>query len=459
MKRPRWGLALLAAAGAAALVSAAPHRAWARSAGKTRSPQVRFTDYKLPNGLRVLLSADHSAPVVAVSVTYNVGSRDERLGRTGFAHLFEHMMFQGSENVGKGEHPRMVGDNGGTMNGTTSQDRTNYFEAVPANQLEMGLFLEADRMRALDISQVNLDNQRAVVQEEKRQSYDNRPYGHMFEQVLDLAYSSFAYKHTTIGSMKDLDAATLDDVRQFFKTYYAPNNAVLAVVGDFEIGKAKELVKKYFGTIPRQPAPPAVTFTEPPPTQEQRRTITDALAPLPRYVAAYKTVPGDQKDFYALTLLADILGQGRTSRLYTALVEKQLATSIGVDEDESRGPGLFFFSADVPPGGKVATIEQILDAELQKVQSEGIKPEELARAKTQARVSAVNRLQTALGRANQLSLYAVFFNDPNRINSLLPKLEAVSAEDVQRVARKYLVRENRVVLIVQPAKGTETAAR
>jgi len=256
-----------------------------QQAAQTR--KIKFTDYKLPNGLRVILSVDHSAPVVAVSVTYNVGSRNERPGRTGFAHLFEHMMFQGSGNVGKGEHMLLVQDNGGTMNGTTNQDRTNYFEELPANQLDLALFLESDRMRSLDISQANLDNQRAVVQEEKRQSYDNQPYGALSGTISELAYDSFAYKHTTIGSMADLNAATLDDVRSFFKTYYAPNNATIAVVGDFTEAEAKKKVEKYFGSIPRQPDPPPVDTTEKLGTEERRKTLTDPLARLVRYEASY----------------------------------------------------------------------------------------------------------------------------------------------------------------------------
>src|SRR5579862_6153086 len=238
MKRMYGILALFIAL---ALVQPAPR---VLAASPERVPQIKFTDYRLANGLRVLLSVDRSAPVVAVSVTYNVGSRNERHGRTGFAHLFEHMMFQGSENVGKGEHMLLIQENGGNMNGTTNMDRTNYFEALPANQLELALFLESDRMRSLDISQANLDNQRAVVQEEKRQSYDNQAYGGVEEAMQAMAYTSFAYKHTTIGSMADLNAATLDDVRGFFKTYYAPNNAAVAVVGDFSEGDAKKLVEK-----------------------------------------------------------------------------------------------------------------------------------------------------------------------------------------------------------------------
>jgi len=261
-----------------------------------QAPRVNFTDYKLPNGLRVILCVDHAAPVIAASVTYNVGSRNERPGRTGFAHLFEHMMFQGSGNVGKGEHMMLIQDNGGTLNGTTNKDRTNYFEALPANQLDLALFLESDRMKSLDISQANLDNQRAVVQEEKRQSYDNQPYGQMAETVDGLAYDSFSYKHTTIGSMADLNAATLDDVKSFFKTYYAPNNATLALVGDFNEGvKRKRRSPNTLESIPRQPDPPPVELDEKYNTGEKRKTLTDQLARAVRYEAAYKTVSGRQR--------------------------------------------------------------------------------------------------------------------------------------------------------------------
>lgn len=430
--------------------------------GASRVPVIKFTDNRLANGLRVILSVDHSAPVVAVSVTYNVGSRNERPGRTGFAHLFEHMMFQGSQNVGKGEHMLLIQDNGGSMNGTTNQDRTNYFETVPANQLEMALFLEADRMRSLDISQANLDNQRAVVQEEKRQSYDNQPYGQMNQTIDALAYSSFAYKHDTIGSMEDLNAATLEDVRSFFKTYYAPNNACLAVVGDFNEATAKRLITKYFGPIPRQPAPPPVDVAEQPIGGEKRKEIADSLARLTRYEAAYKTVSGDNPDSFALQILGSILSGGRTSRLYGALVEKRLALNANANGFPGRGPSLFSFSATLPQNSTPETVEKIWDAEIARVQAEGVTEKELQKAKIQAlsrlvvgggggRGGAFGGLASVLGRANQLTQNAIFFNDPNRINTQLARLQAVTAEDVKRVANQYLVKENRVVVIDAPA--------
>src|SRR6202046_1775076 len=221
-------------------------------------PKLEFREVKLDNGLRVILVPDHSAPVYSIDVCYNVGARNERPGRTGFAHLFEHMMFQGSENVGKGEHYSLVFNNGGGMNGTTNVDRTTYFEQMPKKQLDLGLFLESDRMRALNITQANLDNQRNAVQEERRQSIDNQPYGRASLDVDNLSYDNFAYNHSTIGSMTDLNAATVQDVSDFFRIYYAPNNAVLTLVGDFDPDEALTKVKKYFGGIPSQPEPPKV---------------------------------------------------------------------------------------------------------------------------------------------------------------------------------------------------------
>lgn len=436
--------------------------------GQIKVPRVNYTDYRLANGLRVLLSVDHSAPVVAVSVTYNVGSRNERPGRTGFAHLFEHMMFQGSQNVGKGEHMLLVQDNGGAMNGTTNKDRTNYFETLPANQLDLGLFLEADRMRSLDISQANLDNQRAVVQEEKRQSYDNQPYGQMSEVMDDLTYDSFAYKHTTIGSMADLNAATLEDVKDFFKIYYAPNNAAIAVVGDFDEAAAKKKIEKYFGSIPRQADPPPVEMSEKMGTEEKRKVLTDPLARLTRYEAAYKTVSGDDPDAPALQMLGSILSRGRTSRIYAAIVEKKLAINATTGGFPSRGPGTFSCSATLPPGGNPAAVEAAFDAEIAKVQAEGITQDELDKAKVQALSGALvgggggrrgggggPTILSALGRANALTQNAIFYNDPERINTNLEKLEAVTLDDIKRVANKYLVKNNRVVVIANPAPSND----
>ncbi len=273
-------------------------------------PRLDFSETRLENGLRVIIAPDHSAPVFAIAVAYDVGLRNERPGRTGFAHLFEHMMFQGSENVGKGEHFILIMNNGGGMNGTTSEDRTNYFEILPKNQLDLALYLESDRMRALDVNQANLDNQRNAVQEERRLGIDNRPYGKSYLEIDNLAYDNFAYKHSVIGSMADLDAASLDDVKDFFRSYYAPNNACLALVGDLDPETALEKVKKYFGTIPSQPLQPEANLAEPGHYGERRETIVDPLARLPMIFLAYHIPRGNTPENYALQVLENILGTG-----------------------------------------------------------------------------------------------------------------------------------------------------
>jgi len=291
--------------------------ALAASLGAGAAPpvsKVTFSDTRLKNGLRVIISEDHSAPTVSIAVQYNVGSRDERKGRTGFAHLFEHMMFKGSENIGQNEHPYLIFMNGGSMNGTTNKDRTLYYEILPANQLDLGLFLEADRMRSLAITKANLDNQTNAVQEERRLGVDNVPYGKTFEAIDELAYENFAYEHSVIGSMADLSAASVEDVSAFFKTYYAPSNAVIGIVGDVDTKATLAKMEKYFGAIPSQPAPAPVDTTEPAQTEERRLTLDDGLARLTRIDMAYKIPPASSPDFEAIGVMTSILSSGRSSR-------------------------------------------------------------------------------------------------------------------------------------------------
>ena len=424
-----------------------------------RNVRVDYKETTLKNGLRVITVEDHSAPVIAVAVNYNVGSRDERQGRTGFAHLFEHMMFKGSENVGSGEHFVLVFNNGGNMNGTTNEDRTVYFEALPANQLDLALFLEADRMRSLAITKDNLDNQRNAVQEERRLGVDNQPYGQSGEVQQALIYDNFAYKHSVIGSMEDLNAATVDDVAQFFKTYYAPNNAVLTLVGDFKTSDALSRIKKNFEKIPRQPNPPAVNMTEPPQTAERRATVDDVLARSPRVDIAFKAVPGNTNDFYALQVLSNALQGGQSSRLYQRLVkEKELVTGVFGFMDEKRGPGALYVSATVKPGAKVADVESNIYGEIERLKKEPIADWELQKAKNGARRAFVNNLQNSLSRAINLSQYAVYYNDPSLINTRLDKVNAVTKEDVQRVANQYLREPNRTVVITMPKAKPRGAA-
>jgi len=449
MKRASRLLALLSLCAIAALNAPAQ---------TARKVQVNYKETTLKNGLHVITVEDHSAPVIALSITYNVGSRNERQGRTGFAHLFEHMMFKGSENVGSGEHFVLVFNNGGTMNGTTNEDRTNYFEALPANQLDLALFLEADRMRSLAITKENLDNQRNAVQEERRLGVDNEAYGKSGEIQQELLYDNFAYKHTTIGSMEDLNAASVGDVSEFFKTYYAPNNAVLVLVGDFETNDAIARIKKSFEALPRQPAPPAVDMTEPEQKAERRTTVDDVLARLPRVDLAFKAVPGNTADFYALQVLSAALQGGQSSRLYQKLVkENEIVTNVGGFMDEKRGTGALYTFATLKSGSKVADVETAIYAEIERLKKEPIADWELQKAKNSTRRAFINSLQSSLARAVTIGQFTTYYNDPSLINTRLDKVSAVTKEDVQRVANKYLRDTNRTVVITMPKGKSQTA--
>jgi zinc protease len=412
---------------------------------------VKFTEHKLKNGLRVILSEDHSAPTYSISVVYNAGSRDERSGRTGFAHLFEHMMFQGSENVGKGEHFVLIENNGGGMNGSTNTDRTEYHETLPANQIDLGLFLEADRMRSLVINQANLDNQRETVKEERRQRYDNQPYGQTFDTLFETAYDSFPYKHSTIGSMDDLNAASVKDVSEFFKTYYAPNNAVLTLVGDFKSSDVLAKIEKYFGNIPAQAPPPSPDMTEPKQTAEKRKTVEDPLAQIPRIDMAWKIPQGNTPDWYALYVLGEILSTGQSSRFYQTLVrEKQVAVQEGAGPFERRGPSLFIVDLLVVPGKDLKEVEKLVYDELDRVKNQLVTDSELQKIKMEVKRGKVEQLEGTLYRAEALGENAIFYNDPNVINTGNDKLLSVTKEQIQKVARTYLTDTNRTVLITVP---------
>jgi len=421
---------------------------------------VDFKEFRLQNGLRLLLAEDHSAPTYSICVTYNVGSRDERPGRTGFAHLFEHMLFQGSENVGKGEHFILVQNNGGSANGTTNIDRTNYFETLPANQLELGIFLEADRMRAPAITQANFDNQRLTVQEERRQSYDNRPYGKTYEAVIGLAYDNFGYKHSTIGSMEDLNAATIGDAEAFFKTYYAPNNAVLALVGDFKTDMALGLVKKYFERIPAQAAPTAPDMSEPEQKGERRKVIDDSFAQTAKLDIVYKIPPGNTPDWYALDFLGHVLSDGVSSRLYQKLVkEKEIALSVYADASEQRGPSLFWFSVMARPNTDLSELEKLIYEEIARLQNEPVSHGEIEKVQMQLRRQRATQLYSTRSRANALGHFAVYYNQPELINTVWDKYEQVTQTDLQQVARTYFKETSRTVVttLPKPAAAAEKA--
>jgi zinc protease len=418
----------------------------------TKVPPIKFSDTTLDNGLRVIISEDHYAPVFAVAVSYKVGSRDERQGRTGFAHLFEHMMFKGSENVGPGEHFYLIFTKGGSMNGTTNTDRTLYFEVLPKNQLDLGLFLEADRMRSLKVTKENLENQRQAVKEERRLGVDNQPYGQAYEKMDELVYDNFAYKHSVIGSMADLDAASVEDVQQFFKTYYAPNNAVLALVGDLDTKDTLARVKKYFGTIPRQEPPKAVDLTEPEKKEERRIKLDDKLARLTRVDMAWRIPDANNPGARALSVAAMILGGGESGRLYQKLVkEKEVASTVFAGTDSRAGPSKFEIGAMVRPGKTAEEVEGLTSEEIARLLSEPVTPNELARAHASIRRSILFPRESVLGTALSLADAAALYNDPDRVNTEYEKRLAVTAADIQKAAKEYLRTTNRVVVETVPA--------
>jgi zinc protease len=438
-------LALTAAAAPAAAQSASP-------------VNIPFETYRLDNGLRVILVPDPSTPVVAVNLWYDVGSRNERAGRTGFAHLFEHMMFEGSENAPKGEHSRLLRAAGASgLNASTNEDRTNYYQAVPPSRLNLALWLESDRMRALNVTAAQLANQQEIVKEERRLRVDNSPYGLSLLRSRTAPYSAegcYAYSHDVIGSMDDLNAARIEDVQQFFRTYYAPNNATLTLVGDFDPAVARRLVEQYFAGIPSGPAPPPVECNEPFRGLPSRDTIRDANAPLPAFMASYGAVPLGHADSYPLELLANILGNGASSRFNQRLVKQERAASAAVVFDDlRRGAGVVLVITRANQGVDAGRMEALVDEEIARVVAEGITDAELQRAKNQTRAGFIRSLQTAMGKAEALQQATLYYGDPGRIRTAMDPYMAVTAADVQRVARQYLRPENRAVVITLPGRA------
>lgn len=427
-------------------------------AERVKLPGTPITQFKLANGLRVILCEDHAVPVVSLALYYDVGSRNEKFGRTGFAHLFEHMMFQGSENVPKAAHFQYIFNAGGTMNGTTSTERTNYYETLPASHLPLALWLESDRMRSLKVTQENLDNQRNAVQEEKRLRYDNQPYVNAFLRINELIFKNPANAHSTIGSMEDLDAATIDDVQEFFRIYYAPNNAVLTIVGDFESDEATDLVRKYFEEIPSQPQPPSVDVSEPEDVAQSQEVYDDKLAPAPAFVLGWKIPTRRTPDFYALSLAADLIFEGDSSRLYQKLVKgDESVVSIQGGIDERRGPSALYIFALPKPGEEVAAIrEQIFD-EIRSLRTSGPSADEMEKLQNSLCNDVVRGRQSTMYRAQRLAEYALYDGDPTLFDSELDQYLAITPEQIRSAVERYLDVENRVVLDIVPAAAADEA--
>ena len=419
--------------------------------------RINFETYSLPNGLKIILAPDHSSQVVAVDVWYRVGSRDEVKGRTGFAHLFEHMMFQGSVNVKKAEHFQLIEQAGGSLNGSTAEDRTNYFEALPSNRLNLGLWLEADRMRSLAITDSTFTNQREAVKEERRLRVDNQPYAAaIFEGMYALADSTtcFPYAHSIIGSMLDLNAARTADVKAFFELYYAPSNATLTVVGDFDPPEAKRLIEQYFAGIPKGKEPPAVTCEAKFDPGMIRRPWPDPRANLPGVLLAYRVPEYRHADTPAIDLLTTILGQGESSRINKSVVRErklaQFAVVLSNPASPRRGPGVLLALGISNQGVTPDSLEAGLAAEFARVVREGVTEAELNKAKNGYRTQLITQQQQALAKAEALQSAALFLGDPEAVNTNWRRYLAVTAADIKRVAASYFRPENSLILLITP---------
>jgi predicted Zn-dependent peptidase len=427
-------------------------------------PVISFSQRRLPNGLRVIVAPDHLAPVVAINIWYVVGSRHEQPGRTGFAHLFEHFMFQGSRHVTKAEHFSLIQSAGGVNNATTYFDRTNYFETLPSHQLELALWLEADRMATLldALDQENLDNQRDVVKNEKRQSYDNRPYGSFYEKLMAAVFPpAHPYHHTPIGSMDDLNAASVDDVISFFRTWYAPNNAVLSIVGDVGEEEAHAAAARYFGPIPANDSirHPPQDEIEPIIGHEYRETVPDNV-PLTRVHLGFRCPPFGSPEFDALEVASQILAGGRGSRLYRRLVREakiaQDVTAFGLPLVD--GASFFGGWVTVRPDSNPEMCEGAYLAELQRLVDEPVTDDELARARALIEASELSALGRVEEVADRLSMYAALFDRPELVNEQLGLYLSIGAEQIQSVARAVFRADNRVVLTYVPRQPEEKAA-
>jgi zinc protease len=443
------------------------HRIWAPlallllvSPAEGRMLNVPVETYSLKNGMRVIIHEDHSAPLVAVNVWYHVGSGREVKGRRGFAHLFEHLLFQGSDHVGDDQHFAIVQEAGGTANGSTNADRTNYFEMVPSNYLETALWLESDRMGFLlgSMTQEKLDNQRDVVKNERRQNYENRPYGMGFIRVGELLFpEDHPYHWPTIGYMEDLTAASLDDVKSFFSQWYGPKNASLVVAGDVKPAEVRKLAEKYFGDIPAGPAPPALT-PRPVSLAADKRDVLEDQVTLPQITMAWPTAPLWAPDDAALDMAADLLGRGKASRLYQRMVYRdQAAQSVGALQNSRQLAGGFTVTAQAREGFTLPQMESAIQEELVRLANEGPTARELQRSKNVAESAAVQSLQNLIGKADRLNSYATYRGQPDLFNQDLERYQKVTAEDVRRVVKTYLLRP-RVVLSVVPKGRRDLAA-
>lgn len=416
------------------------------------TPPLKIGQQELPNGLKIVMAEDHSRPVVNLQVWYHVGSKDELVGRTGFAHLFEHMMFRGSKNVGAEEHMRYVRDAGGELNAYTSFDITVYWQTIPSNYLDRMLWLEADRMASLDVSEENFKKEREVVKEERRLRFEDPPYGPVIGDVLEAVYQVYPYKHPPIGSMEDLNKANIEDVRAFHSTYYVPNNATLVIVGDFDQKEALGLITKYFGGIPKSSKPvPRVTATEPEQKALSESTKTYKTAPLAGVVEAFQLPPMNSPDRYALEIASSILSDGQSSRLYRRLVyDEQAAVAAFGQAQFLEGPSFFFGAAIANQGKDIKELQTSFQYVLDQMKKQPVTDEELAKAKNKVLASYITGRETMQSKADGLGQASVQLGDPEKVNTEMENYRKVTAADVQRVCQKYLTTANETRLWIKP---------
>ena len=419
-----------------------------------RPPRLQYELMTLPNGLTVVLSPDNSTPIVHVELWYHVGSKDEKVGRTGFAHLFEHMMFKGSKNVDPEEHASMLASIGGQSNAYTNDDATVFWQTVPSQYLPLVLWLEADRMATLRIEKATFENERQVVKEERRLRVDNQPFGRLSEILYDNFYTVSPYKHTTIGSMKDLDAASVEDVRDFHNTSYVPGNATMAIVGDFDMAQAKELVTRYFARVPKSDRTISREYPREKPSKAERSVTVNESWPLPAVVVAYPITYDGNPDSYPLHLTSKILSDGDSSRIYQSLVyEKGIAVSAFGGGNIIEEPNLFFAVALVAPGHSHDEVEKALIAEFDKLRNEPIPERELQRAKNQFFRDYIVDRESVRGKASQLAHAVVIHRDVTTADGEVEIFTNMQVADLHRVAKTYFAPESRMVLKILP-KGT-----
>ncbi len=415
------------------------------------SATINFSEYTLPNGLHVILQEDHSTPIVAVSVMYHVGSKNEDPQRTGFAHFFEHLLFEGSENIKRGEYMKNIQAAGGQLNANTTQDRTFYYEVLPSNQLELALWMEAERMLHAKIDITGVETQRKVVKEEKKQRYDNTPYGQLINVIFENAYVKYPYNWSPIGKEQYIDQATLEEFMTFYKTFYVPDNAVLVIAGDINVAQAKTLISKYYGDIPKgTKAIPRPTVVEPEQKAEKRVKFYDNVQ-LPAVILAYHIPKQGTDDYYAVQLLTNLLSQGKSSRFEKEIVDKQQkAVQAAAFDVGNEAPGLAVMLGIASSGVKVGDLEQAMLTEIDKVKKEGITDEEYTKLQNQAESDFVSQNQRDIGVATNLATYYTFQGNANLINTELDRYRKVTKADIKRVAEKYLTKENRLVVHYLP---------